>query len=167
MGKWLDALTNMPDPPQDGASKKSKGAFAPFDGTGRGDVSKWKSESGCYDKQGQIRESMPAKLTKASFGPLDGKSTGGLSENKLVMGDLSLSNVYHNEPSKLSKVSADGSLSRIQTRMGISNEPDPPDKKCMQCGSSRWWWDGFGDWCCNRCLADLHGNGGHHKPERR
>ena len=40
-------------------------------------------------------------------------------------------------------------------------EPEPPWLACGCCGARKWWWDGRGAWCCNQCMADVGGNGGH------
>jgi len=136
-------------------AKPSKAPFDPFVGKSTKDI----SENTTVTRDlpfPNTYHSEPSKHAKGVFGDND-----PISEHSTDQ--FSFSNTYRNAPTKPAKLSADGSLRQSETLARILNEPDSPTKTCTCCGSGRWWWDGFGAWCCDRCLADVHGHGGHHK----
>ena len=126
-----NAPTNQP-------AKPAKVPFDPFAGAARNETHHKTVESRADRAP---HESPNAPITAPAKGPADAE--------------------IHSDRHPATKNTATGNAVAKPCGPATTPEPEPPWLACGCCGARKWWWDGRGAWCCNQCMADVGGNGGH------
>ena len=184
MGKWLEALGAIDKQAAEEPAKPAKAPFDPFAGSPLELFTREKTRSEDEVEQIEIANAPtnePAKPAKDPFDPFAGSESNG-NHHKTVGSATGLvshdsTNGHGQAPAKpakgpdeaerrsdrqaVAKTTSSGNL--IAKPLIPANTPGPesPSLTCSCCGSTTWWWNGHDSWYCNRCQANVSGEGGH------
>ena len=184
MGKWLEALRAIDKHDGNEPAKPAKVPFDPFAGSILERSAREKTQPDTVVEENDVTNTStnePSKPSKASFDPFDGSERNGNHPNT-VGSETNRSthvspNTYRKAPAEPAKgpaeaeihsdrqaatktISSGNTISKPLTH-ATTPEPQPPSLSCACCGSSIWWWNGHDHWYCNRCQANINGEGGH------
>jgi hypothetical protein len=184
MGKWLEALRAFDKQDDKEPAKPAKAPFDPFAGSPLECFPREKSPSHAEVHKIDATHTStkePAKPAKDPFDSFAGspltRSACQKTRSEAETEQFEIANAPTNQPAKPAKGPADAEIhsdrhtTTTNTATGnavakpcgpaTTPEPEPPWLACGCCGARKWWWDGRGAWCCNQCMADVGGNGGH------
>ncbi len=184
MGKWLEALRAIDKQDGNEPAKPAKAPFDPFAGSPLERSACQKTRSEAETEQFEIANAptnQPAKPAKDPFDPFAGAARNQTHhktvESRADWAPHDSPNAPITAPAKPAKGPADaeihsdrhpatkntatGNAVAKPCRTATTPDPEPPWLACGCCGARKWWWDGRVAWCCNQCMADVGGNGGH------
>ena len=122
-------------------AKPAKAPFDPFAGSPLERSACQKTRSEAETEQFEIANAPTNQPAKPAKGPAEAEK--------------------HSDRHPATKNTATGNAVAKPCGPATTPEPEPPWLTCGCCGARKWWWDGRGAWCCNQCMADVGGNGGH------